>query len=91
MLILDITCDIYIGFDWISGKIEFSQCPPGCHDSANMPTIHFHHLYLHRVSMDLAIANNTKKKQKTIEDISDWISDFKDMFTPNPEDELPPR
>jgi hypothetical protein len=101
LLVLDITCDIYIGFDWItdhnpeidwiSGKIDFSRCPPGCHDSATMPAIHFHHLYLRGVSMDLQIADSATKKAKTIEDLPEWIADFKDVFTPNPEDELPPR
>jgi hypothetical protein len=30
-----------------------------------------------------------QKKQKTIKDIPDWISDFKDVFTPNHKDKLP--
>jgi hypothetical protein len=56
-----------------------------------MPAIHFHHLYLQGVLMDLQIADSATKKPKTIEDIPKWIADFKDMFTPNPEDELPPQ
>jgi hypothetical protein len=99
-LVLDISCDVFIGYDWIrdhnpeidwlTEEIKFTRCPPGCHDSIDMPTIQFHQLYLRGVSMDLAIANNANKKKKTIADLPEWIKDFADVFTPNPSDELPP-
>jgi hypothetical protein len=86
LLILDITCNVYIGYDWIlnhnpeidwvTEKIKFTRCPAGCHDTPNMPAIHFHHLYLQGASMDLTIANNASKKEKMIADLPKWISNF---------------
>jgi hypothetical protein len=100
LLILDITCDVYIGFDWIrdhnpeidwiAEKIEFTRCPAGCHDTPAMPPINFHYLYLRGVSMDLTIADNAKKKAKTVDDLPEWIKDYADVFTPKPTNALPP-
>jgi hypothetical protein len=90
LLILDITCDVYIGFDWIAEKIEFTRCPAGCHDKPAMPPINLHYMYLRGVSMDLTIADNAKKKAKTVNDLPEWIKDYADVFTLKPNNALPP-
>jgi hypothetical protein len=40
--------------------------------------------------MDLTIADNAKKKAKTVDDLPEWIKDYADVFTPKPSDEIPP-
>jgi hypothetical protein len=99
-LVLDLSCDVFIGFDWIldhnpeidwdTEKIEFTHCHPGCHDSVNMPPIQFHQLYLCGVSMDITITDNAKKKAKSVDDLPKWLKDYADVFTPKPSDKLPP-
>ena len=97
---MDLTSDLYLGYDWLldhdpeidwdTGQIDFSRCKPSAHDIPTMPTLNYHHLYIRGVSMDLQITDSIHKKEKTIDDLPDLLSDFKDVFSPTPNDQLPP-
>jgi Retroviral aspartyl protease len=101
-VILDLgKTDVFIGLDWISHHnpeidwvsqtINFSRCPPLCSRSSDLPSIHFHQLFLRGVSMDLAREAAAKKPQLTLdEQLPKWLKDFKDVFEPKSFDQLPP-
>jgi len=99
--VTDLNYDMLIGFDWISHhnpeidwsaeKITFSRCPETCQqENPRFPPIHFHQLFLRGVSMDLQREVNSAKAEKSLDDLPDWLQDYRDVFEPSSFDELPP-
>jgi Retroviral aspartyl protease len=100
LVVTNLSYDVFIGFDWIAyhnpevnwqtEEIKFSHCPQGCQTEIDLPPIHFHQLFLRGVSMEIQREVNSAKPMKSLDDLPDWLQDFRDVFEPSSFDEIPP-